>query len=267
MENSSTTSPKPPKGESSAAPSADGNAPGPIGSIVATAAPPQAEAAGPNPKAVDLALRTRLATSCGTSLAIRRVGDSIQVEIEQPGDVFRARAVIHEVMAPAKPFELGREIEMLRVATRSKAEGEQTARLRREVFLEILAEYPRDVAVWACRQWRARESAFFPSEIELRELCDGAVAERRAVAFALEAHYAPGTEALKGLISEAERLPRGDEARHWLKDCTFEDGVLTAPTSLHVERIYEAVGVLGMRGLGVDVARIPIAAGYREIVS
>lgn len=162
------------------------------------------------------------------------------IVVEEPGDARRALALIDETMAPAKDGLLEFEIERLRIATRAKSEGEQSAKVRRKVFLEVLQGYPADVAVGACRQW-AVDSPWFPSEHELRALCEELVAERRQMRAALAPLVAQdGQSDELAALYEAVRI-QGRRGEHWLDGAQLVDGQLALKSRLHVSRFVEAV--------------------------
>lgn len=78
-----------------------------------------------------------------------------------------------------------RELVRLSLACIPRREDPDNGSMRAAVFLECLLPYPADVAIWACREWvngPPEIAKWFPSWAELRELCEGRVKRRRALA-------------------------------------------------------------------------------------
>ena len=119
----------------------------------------------------------------------RNVGDlTIQgytVENASEPDRLMAMDQLAEMMRPCGIDVATKCITALRLRTVSKNEAASDQALTVAIYAEDLADYPRDVAIEACRRM-ARMSRWFPAWADLYEQCELLMRDRRMILAELE---------------------------------------------------------------------------------
>lgn len=99
-------------------------------------------------------------------------------------DISTALAMLESINARADIRLVDEELAKLRIKTARKAESDDDMALTLLAYSEELAEFPPDVVIDACRSW-ARQNKWFPTCMELREMCQHRVKKRRMMLDAL----------------------------------------------------------------------------------
>ena len=124
--------------------------------------------------------------------------------------------LIAKAMTPAPVDAIEEWLAELSVITARRAEDEFTGSLRIDAYSRRLADYPADVAKAALFETRWK---FWPTWAELSEVCDKAVAKRRAMANALDAKEQARAESLRE-DAERERIS-GSRAKEIMEEYGF----------------------------------------------
>ena len=95
---------------------------------------------------------------------------------------------LREVLRPASQDAVAPLVARLKAMTKSAGAGPKEDAFAAAVIIEELARYPLDVVQWACEYWTTggRESQWFPSWPELKELCERRISPRRRLLNALQ---------------------------------------------------------------------------------
>jgi hypothetical protein len=100
----------------------------------------------------------------------------------------RDLATLDGLLRPASKADAVKHVAVLKARTKSAGQDQGEARFNAEVMVGDLAGYPIDVIEYACNYWveGGRDSRWFPSWPELREICERRMQPRRALRKALQ---------------------------------------------------------------------------------
>lgn len=110
-----------------------------------------------------------------------RVVERIELRGDDP-DMPKARHMVAMAMTPAPEPILAKELARLRMLTKVKDRGDESA-LEAGLWMEMLGEYPADVAVDALKAWpKTRQGMWWPSWAELMPILERKAQMRRMLA-------------------------------------------------------------------------------------
>lgn len=147
-----------------------------------------------DPETTDRLLVASLKQLLPSSLAIARVSsidpvygwDSYPcVTGKTTDDVGPALALLAPYTEPGDFEQRARALGKLRALTTRRADDAMDAQLLLEAMAEALSEYPADVFGEACRKW-SRCEKWFPTESELRAVCDRLYRNRKSLVSSLK---------------------------------------------------------------------------------
>jgi hypothetical protein len=124
--------------------------------------------------------------------------------------------VVRKAMTPAPVDTIEEWLAELSVITARRAEDEFTGALRVDAYSRRLAGYPADVVKAALFEGKWK---FWPTWAELAEVCDKAVAKRKAMAAALDIHAEARAESLRE-DAERDRIS-GSRAKEIMEEYGF----------------------------------------------
>lgn len=124
--------------------------------------------------------------------------------------------VVRKAMTPAPVDTIEEWLAELSVITARRAEDEFTGALRVDAYSRRLAGYPADVVKSALFEGKWK---FWPTWAELSEVCDKAVAKRKAMAAALDGKDEARAESLRE-DAERDRIS-GNRAKEIMEEYGF----------------------------------------------
>jgi hypothetical protein len=106
-----------------------------------------------------------------------------------PGVLAECRQILLRNLDPCADRVVMAELTRLRLSTKARTEPDQDTALTLQIYRELLATYPEDAVVEACR-WLGENQVFWPALAEIKAQLDERVKKRRLLLAAVDdAHF------------------------------------------------------------------------------